>query len=231
MNKTKNLIIVGDSSFAEVAYEYFQFDSDYNVVAFSVESAYLKKTSLMQLPVVPLENLPQLFNPEDYYVYVAVVYSQLNQLRTRLYQKIKQLNYKLASYISKHAFIWKNVEIGEHCFIFENNVIQPFVKIGANNVLWSGNHIGHHSNIGNNCFISSHVVISGHCQINDNCFFGVNSTLADRVTIAEDCVIGAGATLFKNTEPGLIYKSKHTEIASISSYQLFKIKPLETAHE
>ena len=31
------LIVVGDSAFAEIAREYFEFDSDYDVVGFSVE--------------------------------------------------------------------------------------------------------------------------------------------------------------------------------------------------
>ena len=56
MNKEK-LIIVGDSAFAEIAYEYFTYDSDYEVVAFSVEKAYLKRNRLFGLPAVPFEDL------------------------------------------------------------------------------------------------------------------------------------------------------------------------------
>ena len=37
MEKKHKLVIVGDSAFAEVAYEYFSWDSDYEVVGFSVE--------------------------------------------------------------------------------------------------------------------------------------------------------------------------------------------------
>ena len=77
-----------------------------------------------------------------------------------------------ASYVSPRAFVWRNVKLGEHCFIFENNVLQPFVNIGDNVVLWSGNHIGHHSKIGDHCFVSSHVVVSGFCDIGANCFLG-----------------------------------------------------------
>ena len=46
MNITRNLIIVGDSAFAEVAYEYFTHDSPYRVVAFAVEREFLTKTRL-----------------------------------------------------------------------------------------------------------------------------------------------------------------------------------------
>ena len=54
--------------------------------------------------------------------------------------------------------------MGDNCFIFEDNTVQPFVTLGNNLVLWSGNHIGHHSTLRDHCFISSHVVISGFCR-------------------------------------------------------------------
>ena len=44
--KNRNLVIVGDSAFAEIAYEYFETDTNYQVVAFSVEEPYLKKLTL-----------------------------------------------------------------------------------------------------------------------------------------------------------------------------------------
>lgn len=223
MDKRSKLIIVGDSSFAEIAYEYFTHDSSYEVVAFSVERVYMKQIELYGLPVIPFEDLTKHYNPNEYSIYVAVVYTHLNRLRTRLYLEAKQLGYGIASYISTRAFVWPNVKIGEHCFIFENNVIQPFVNMGINNVLWSGNHIGHHSIIKDNCFISSHVVISGHCNIGDNCFFGVNSTIANQVNIHNDCVIGAGSLIMRDTIAGSVYKGSSSKAAEVDSYHVFKV--------
>src|SRR6185437_5783890 len=173
------LIVVGNSAFAEIAHEYFEADTEYEVVGFSVERAYLKETKLAGLPVVPFEELEQSFPPGEHDVYVAATYTQLNRLRTRLANAAKARGYSLASYISSRAFVWQNVELGEHCFIFEDNTVQPFVKLGRNVVLWSGNHIGHHSTIRDNTFVSSHVVISGFCTIGENCFLGVNATIAN----------------------------------------------------
>jgi len=51
LNKTKKLIIVGNTGFAEVAHEYFEADSTYEVNAFSVERAFLEKKELRGLPV------------------------------------------------------------------------------------------------------------------------------------------------------------------------------------
>ena len=231
MKKTRQLVIVGDSSFAEVASEYFTHDSPYEVKAFSTERPYLKRDTLCGLPIVPYDELTQRYHPSEYDIFVAVVYTQLNRLRTRLYLQAKEWGYGIASYVSSKAFVWPNVKIGEHCFIFENNVLQPFVTLGNNVVLWSGNHIGHHSNIDDNCFISSHVVISGHCQVGKNCFMGVNATIADQVTIADDTLLGAGSIILKETAVGTVYKSTPTELATVSSYKIFKVLPEDLVHE
>ena len=222
--KTKKLIIVGDSAFAEIAREYFDTDNRYEVVAFSVESGYLKRDHLHGLPVVPLEGLEQAYPPDTHDIFVAITYTQLNRLRARLVDIAKKKGYQLASYISPRAFIWGNVEIGEHCFIFEDNTVQPFVKIGSNVVLWSGNHIGHHSVVSDNCFISSHVVISGFCDIGENSFIGVNSTVANNIKIARDNWIGPGVTISRSTEPGALYGAPASEPSRVSALRFFKIK-------
>lgn len=189
----KKLIIVGDSAFAEIAFEYFTYDSEYDVVAFAVERQYLQRDSLFSTPVIALEDVEEHYGPADHSFYAATVYTQTNKLRARLYQTMKGKGYAPASYISPRATVWRNAKIGEHAFIFEHNVVQPFTEIGDNVVLWSGNHIGHHSKIGSHCFISSHVVISGFVTVGEYCFMGVNASVANNLSIGNKCTIGAGA--------------------------------------
>ena len=223
MNKTRKLIIVGDSAFAEIAHEYFDADSDYTVVGFSVEAAYLKRNELHGLPVVPFETLEQHFAPDEHEVFVATTYTQLNRLRARLSAQAKARGYRLASYVSSRAFVWRNVTLGEHCFIFEDNTVQPFVSIGDNVVLWSGNHIGHHSVVKAHCFIASHVVISGFCTIGEYSFLGVNATLANNVTVGRDNWVGPNVTLMKDTPDGSLFKTEQPEPARVSATRFFKV--------
>jgi len=206
MDKTRKLIIVGDSVFAQVAYEFFTYDSEYEVVAFSVEREFMTRDSLFGLPVVAFEELEARFDPSTHHFYAALVYTRMNRLRTRLYQAAIAKGYRPASYISSRAFVWPNVELGEHCFIFEDNTVQPFVRIGDNVVLWSGNHIGHHSVVKDNCFISSHVVVSGFCTVGENCFIGVNATFGNNLEIGDDCLIGAGSLIAKDVPADTLVK-------------------------
>jgi sugar O-acyltransferase (sialic acid O-acetyltransferase NeuD family) len=222
MSKRK-LVIVGDSAFAQIAREYFDHDSDHDVVAFAVEQAYLKRDSLDGLPVVALETLAQQFDPHTHSAHVAVTYQQLNRLRSRLASIVKSEGYRLASYVSSRAFVWRNATLGEHCFVFEDNTVQPFVRVGRNVVLWSGNHIGHHSVVGDNCFVSSHVVVSGFCTIGENSFLGVNSTIANNVTIGRDNWLGPATTITQDTAAGALYRGEQPEPSRVSALRFFRI--------
>ena len=144
-------------------------------------------------------------------MFVALSYKNVNKIRAEKYYEAKEKGYKLVSYVCSKSTYWDDLEIGDNCFIFEDQTIQPFVKIGDNITMWSGNHIGHEAVIGDHCFITSHVVISGHVTIEPYCFLGVNCTIIDGITIAQESVIGAGATVVKDTEPGGVYIGKAAE--------------------
>lgn len=221
--KEHRLILIGDGPFAEIAFEYFQHDSKYDVVAFSVERPFLHRTELFGRPVVAFEELESHFAPDEHSFYVPIVYTQLNRLRTRLYRTAREKGYRPASYVSPHAFVWRNVVLGEHCFIFEHNVVQPFVQIGDNVVMWSGNHIGHHSRVGAHCFIASHVVISGFVEVGESCFLGVNSTVGNNLRIGRDCLIGAGATVTKGIEDNQLIRGKVGEAAKVTAREYFQL--------
>lgn len=195
MNK---LLIIGTGEFAQIAYEYFTYDSTFDVVGFAVEENFLKEKCLNGLEVSAYHLIEDKYDKDEIHIFVAIPSSNLNKLRSRFYQDLKNKGYRFATYISSKAFVWRNAQIGENCFIFENNVIQPFVTIEDNCILWSGNHVGHRTIIRKNSFITSHVVVSGYCEIGENSFIGVNSTINDRVIIPPFCVVGSASCVVKS---------------------------------
>lgn len=224
--KNKKLVLFGDSAFAEIAYEYFTHDSEYDVVAFTVTKEYLRKNELFGIPIVPFEDVEKLYSPQNHAMHIALVYKNLNRIRIQFYQEAKSKGYQMANYISSRAFIWPNVEIDDNCFVFEDNTIQPFVKIGNNNVFWSGNHIGHHSKIGSHNFISSHVVISGFCKIGNANFMGVNATMGNNLSIGNDCLIGSFVHIVKNVPDGSLIKGTPNKIDEVNTWNKFNITKL-----
>lgn len=216
----KRLVIFGSGDIAQLAHYYFSHDSDYDVAAFTVDAAFLTVTSFCGLPVVPFEEVATLYPPAEYDFFVALSYSKLNAVRKEKYLAAKALGYYLTSFISSRATILNNGIIGENCFIFEDNTIQPFVTIGHNVTLWSGNHIGHHSTIGDHTFIASHVVVSGGVTVGEQCFVGVNATLRDHIHIGDRCVVGAGALLLSDAAADGVYIGSATERSAVPSSKL-----------
>ena len=138
------VIVFGVSDTAQLAKYYLGTDSDHEVIAFALSEAYLKEDQFEGLPVIPYERIESYYPPSDYLLFTPMVASAMNENRERIYLEGKSKGYSFISYISSRATVLTE-DIGENCFILEDNTIQPFVSIGNNVVLWSGNHIGHHS--------------------------------------------------------------------------------------
>jgi len=219
----KKVVIFGTGDIGQLAYFYFTHDSPYEISAFTADKAFITENVLLDLPVVPFEEIENNFPPDRFDMFIALSYRDVNKLRAEKYFAAKRKRYNLVSYICSRSVHWEETKIGDNCFIFENQTIQPFVKIGNNVTIWSGNHIGHHSAIGDHCFISSHVVISGHVTIEPYCFLGVNSTIRDGITIARECVIGAGAVITKDTVEKGVYIGRGAELYSDDSSKLKRI--------
>lgn len=204
-------MIFGAGSFAECVHFYFTHDSPHDVLAFTVDDSHLDRDELFGLPVVPYERVMESYPPCEHAMFVAVGYSGVNRLRAELYERAKRQGYELVTYVSSMATIWPGLEIGDNCFVFEDNTIQPFSRIGNDVVMWSGNHLGHHSTIGDHCFVTSHVVISGNVTIGPYCFLGVNATLRDSISIGESSVIGAAAVIMRSTGDREVYAPGRTK--------------------
>ena len=213
----KKAIIFGTGDFGQIVHFYLKNDSNYEVIAFTANQSYINADKLLGLPILPFENIESVFPPSKFEMFIAVPYSKMNKVREKIFNEAKEKGYKLLTYINSKAIVCADIEIGENCFVLENNVIQPFVKIGDNVILWSGNHIGHHSRIDNNCFVASHVVISGKVRIEKNCFIGVNATVRDGITIKKECIIGAGTVILDNTKEKQVYTTSSTKLLDITS--------------
>ncbi|MEM2080722.1 MAG: acetyltransferase [Candidatus Bathyarchaeia archaeon] len=224
----EKIVIIGAGEFAEIAYEYFSDFSNFEVAAFSVERAFIDKTKLFNLPVVPFEEVERHYSPCEYKAFVAVTYTQLNRVRTRLYRKTKEKGYEIIKFIHPTVFLGRDVKIGENCFIFEDNNLQRKVNVGNNVIIWAKNHIGHQSVIRDNCYLASGIIISGYCEIGENCFLGVNCSLNDKIKVAKDTIVGNGAIVIENIEqPGGVYVGNPAKRLPKSSYEVFGVKEEE----
>lgn len=214
------IIIFGTKDTAELANYYIQQQGIHEVACFTVNSNYIEKDTFCNKPVISFEEIQDKFSPKEFKFFAPMTGVKMNNVRTKIYNEGKNKGYEFISYISPKCTNFSS-NIGENCFILEDNTIQPFVKIGNNVVLWSGNHIGHHSTIRDNVFFTSHVVLSGHCDVGENSWLGVNATVRDQTKIGKYSLIAMGSLITKNTEENGFYfgsPAKKQEKTSLEVY-------------
>ncbi len=211
----KQLVIFGTGSIAEMADDYFQNESDYQVVAFTQEQEELTK-SYKSFTVYQFDGIETMFPPDQYDMFVAI---GINSVRERIYQECKEKGYKLASLVSRYAYIGRNVIIGENCFIQEYNNLQYGVEIGNNTFLWAKNHIGHHSKIGKHCFLASGITLSGYNKIGDYTFIGSGATTKDNIKIGKNCLVGLGVRVCQDIPDNKKFTTLQTYPDEIPTYK------------
>lgn len=216
----KPVVIFGVGAFAQVAEVYLRKDSPREVIAHTVDGEYVNAAEFAGLPVVAFEQLLESHPPERVDLLVATGFRGVNGVRRGIYERCKEAGYGFVKYVSSKAMVMSDEEMGENTFVFEANVVQPFVQIGDDVVVWSGNHIGHHSRIGNHCFIASHAVISGHVVVGEMTFIGVNATMRDGITLGPKCVIGAGAVVLRDQEEGTVLRASEAPVHPKKSWEL-----------
>lgn len=221
------VVIFGAGKIADEAYFYLTNDSPHEIVAFTVDGAYLSEREKLGLPVVAFEEVQEKYPADDYQMFVAVGYQDLNRFRAQKYAEAKAKGYQLVSYVSSRASNFAQVEIGDNCFVLEFAVIQPCSKVGNDVFIWSGNHVGHHASVGDHCYIAGNVVISGNTVIEPYCFIGVSATLGHEITIGTESIIGAGSLITKSVQPKSVYITPDTQKYRLDSTTFLRLTKMK----
>ena len=219
----KKVVIFGSGKIAEVLAYYFMHESNYQLSAFTCDDKFVVSTTFQGLPLVPFSRVQELYPPDDYSLFVAVGYQDLNELRQQKYVEGKNMGYEIVSYVNPNSGIPQDTVLGENCFVMNNVCIHPKVAIGNNTFVWSGSMIGHHSVIGDNCWLTSSTNISGVVQVGNNCFFGVNSTIGHGVKIGHHCFLGANCLVTKDMLDNQVVVAENTKIFRLDSKSFLKL--------
>ena len=219
----KKLIIFGSGKIADSVYNIACDIPDIQVVAFTCDKEYIKSEEFNGLPVIPFDDMEKKYLHDEYYIFVAVGYQELNTLREKKLQEAKSKGYKIISLIHPKVILPHGFKYGENCFIMYNVCVQPGVELGNNVFVWGGALIGHHSKIGDNCWITGGANIAGSVKIGKNCFFAINSTVVNEVIIGNKCIIGAGALVTKNLEDEKVIIDEATPVFRLNSSRFLRI--------
>jgi sugar O-acyltransferase (sialic acid O-acetyltransferase NeuD family) len=214
------VVIFGSSVWAQYLHYCLTHDSVHEVVGFTVDPEFIKERTLLGLPIVSFAEVESVFPPSEFKMLVGLSFQKMNRLREEKYTQAKTKGYELISYVSSKAQVWPDLDVGENCLVFENDVIHPFVKIGNNVTICSSVVVGHHTIIKDHAFISPGAVILGVVTIGPFCLIGANATIMQGVTLERECLISMGVSITKDTKAGSVYINPAAELLPQSSEEM-----------
>ena len=174
-------------------------------------------------PVIALDEVSSKFPPDDFLAFVPLGSARMNMLRAEKYELLKSLGYRFASYVHGSNQVKGRCEIGDNCFILENQSVNFDAVIGNNVVVWSGCQIGDRSRIGDHAFLAAHVVLNGDVSIGEYAYLGSNCNISNRVQIGRQSFIGANALITRDTTERAVHVVEATPAAGIDSLRFTRL--------
>jgi sugar O-acyltransferase (sialic acid O-acetyltransferase NeuD family) len=211
------VILFGTGRGADVAYRFLKRDSEHEVCGFATDRRYIQQETLHGLPVVAFEEVEQRFSPETYKMLVLLGYQRMNALRAEKYLAAKAKGYQFISYVNSHFYRAEDLNIGENCFILDNQSISLDVKIGNNVVMWSSNHVGDLSSIGDHSWLASHVTVAAEVDVQPYCFLGIGATVSNKLKLGRGTLVGANALIAGDTKENSVHLSSSETVDLESS--------------
>ena len=127
----KPVVVFGNGRLASLAHFYLTHDSVRDVAAFTVDRHHRTDDTLFGLPVIPADEVVIQFPPDQFDMFVALGYAQVNKFREAKYLEAKAMGYELISCISSKATVWPGTEVGDNCSSWRTTSSSPSLRSEA----------------------------------------------------------------------------------------------------
>ncbi len=176
------ILLIGGGGHCKSVIDVIEQEDKYQIAGI-VDKKELIGTNVLGYKVIACDdNLENLF---EKYKYAIVTVGQIKSsaVRVKLFNRLKEIGYKLPVVISPLAYVSKHSSIGIGTIIMHNVLLNAGVKIGKNCIINTKALVEHDSIIEDNCHVSTASVINGGVTLKENTFFGSNATSKEYVEI------------------------------------------------
>ncbi|MCI9098360.1 MAG: acetyltransferase [Lachnospiraceae bacterium] len=120
------------------------------------------------------------------------------QLRRKLYQKVKKLDYNIPTIIDPTAIIARKVILTEGAFVGKRGVVNSGSMVGACAIINTGAILEHDCKIGDFSHISPGTILCGQVVVDKDSHVGAGSVVKQGITIGKNALLGIGSVVVKN---------------------------------
>lgn len=115
---------------------------------------------------------------------VAIGQIKTNDLRVKLFEKLKNIGFNLPTVISPLAYVSKHSSVGEGSIVMHHSLINANAKVGKNCIINTKALIEHDCVVEDNCHISTGAILNGGVVVKKNSFYGSNATSKECVDVS-----------------------------------------------
>lgn len=200
------IILIGAGGHARSCIDVIEQSGQFKIAGL-VEKAKLNNKENLGYPIIGMDD--DLQNLRKIYSHSLITVGQIKspEIRMRLYQLLKEMDYKLPIIISPRAYLSKHAQIGEGTIVMHDVIVNANARIGKNCIINNKVLIEHDVIIGDHCHISTGAVVNGEVSVGNGSFFGSGSVAKESIFIGENCIIGAGVVVKRDIRPGQLIKN------------------------
>ncbi len=199
----KKIILIGGGGHCKACIDVIETTGEYKITGILDLPGNVGKEILGYEITGTDDNIPGLVNDNTLFL-ITLGQISISSNRKKMFETVKKSGGKLATIISKNAYVSKYSQIGEGTIIMHQTLINANAKIGNNCIINNKALIEHDAVIGDHTHVSTAATVNGECKIGSNCMIGSKAVIKHGISITNNVLIGAGAVVVKDiTEPGV----------------------------
>ena len=148
------------------------------------------------------EDIVNLYEKGYNEAFIAVGSIGDSQRRIEIYERIKEIGFKLPNIIDKNSVIAGGVQMKEGVYVGKGAIINTDTQIDVCAIINTGAVIEHECSIGRFAHIAPGATVCGMVRIGNYVHVGANATIIQGIEIFDYSVIGAGSSIIRKVERG-----------------------------
>jgi sugar O-acyltransferase (sialic acid O-acetyltransferase NeuD family) len=211
MEEAKKILLIGAGGHCMSVLDSLLSSYDYQdigIIDKKIESEQIlgkSKKSIMGIPIIGHdEELELLFNKGYKEAFITVGSIGNVSLRKKLYQKIKEIGFKIPNIIDKTSVVSSNTSLGEGVYVGKKAIINASTKVGNLAIINTSAVIEHECDIEDFVHVAPGTVLCGNVCIGSETHIGAGSVIKQGVRIGANTMIGMGSVVIKDIEENTI---------------------------
>jgi sugar O-acyltransferase (sialic acid O-acetyltransferase NeuD family) len=194
----EKVVLIGSGGHAKVVADILREMGTYEIIGVTVKDTGSHDTFCGYPILGGDEVLPKLINDGVRSVAIGIGGFTDNNLRKRVYTKVKALGFRVVSAIHPRTAISGSASLGEGVVIFPGVIINTEVRVGNNVVIATGSTVDHETTVEDHVLISAGVTIGAYASIREGALIALGAKIVSGIQVGKNALVAAGGVVIEN---------------------------------